>query len=254
VVFVVGLGVLGTANLGSAASLAVSTSAVSTATVSHPCPGTLAATTPSTSLPVSTVMVTAPAACAGRQLQVAVTSGGATVQGTATAPASGAVVVTLSGAYTPSTTTVVAATVSGWDLPATWTYTPVTNSCVVVDGSGTPVAGQTCSVTSLRANYWGVTGYRFANYYVSFSSTGVNGQQRIQFSLDLSTAAGIPADWNWSTSAPLMGGNVTTLAGYRCDEQPILRGQTVAGWGRYTNVYMPGVENRALVGGLAACS
>jgi len=118
------LGALATATVGSAAGLTITGSSLGTHAAGHPCPGTLAATTASTSLPVSTVTVTAPPACAGRTVTVAVNDGVNVRQGTATAPASGSVTVGLSGSYSPSATTQVAAVVSGWYLPTSWAYTP----------------------------------------------------------------------------------------------------------------------------------
>lgn len=118
------LGALATASVASAASISVNAGAMDTFTVGHPCHGTLAATTPTTTGTVSTVSVTPPAACAGRTIAVAVNDGTVVRNGTATAPASGSVTVTLNGAYTPSTTTQVAATASGWHLDTSWSYTP----------------------------------------------------------------------------------------------------------------------------------
>ena len=118
------LGALATASVASAASISVDAGAMDTFTVGHPCHGTLAATTPTTTGTVSTVSVTPPAACAGRTVAVAVNDGTVVRNGTATAPASGSVTVTLNGAYTPSTTTQVAATASGWHLDTSWSYTP----------------------------------------------------------------------------------------------------------------------------------
>lgn len=118
------LGALATASVASAASISVNAGAMDTFTVGHPCHGTLAATTPTTTGTVSTVSVTPPAACAGRTVAVAVNDGTVVRNGTATAPASGSVTVTLNGAYTPSTTTQVAATASGWHLDTSWSYTP----------------------------------------------------------------------------------------------------------------------------------
>ena len=118
------LGALATASVASAASISVNAGAMDTFTVGHPCHGTLAATTPTTTGTVSTVSVTPPAACAGRTVAVAVNDGTVVRNGTATAPASGSVTVALNGAYTPSTTTQVAATASGWHLDTSWSYTP----------------------------------------------------------------------------------------------------------------------------------
>lgn len=118
------LGALATASVASAARVSVNAGALDTFTVGHPCFGTLAATTPTTTGTSSSVEVTPPEACAGRTITVAVNDGTVVRQGTTTAPASGSVIVTLSGAYTPSTTTQVAATVSGWHLDTSWSYTP----------------------------------------------------------------------------------------------------------------------------------
>lgn len=255
-VAIAGVGELAVAGLGggSAASLALDSVTVTSITATHPCPGTLAATTPTTSGTSSTVRVTAPAACAGRTLAVAVTDGSAVRQGTAVAPASGSVTIALNGAYTPTTSTTVAATVTGWSLPVTWSYTPpVVPGCVVVDGAGNPAPGFTCRITKLTADVWGPTGSRSANYYAWFSATGVNGDLRIRFTVDLSTATGIPTDWRWATAAQTTQGNVTTLPGYACGEQPVLRAETQPGWGSYTRIYMTGVENRATSTSLA-CS
>ena len=119
--------VLATASYASAAHLDLRGASLTTTSAGHPCPGTLAATTPTTPTPttaVSTVTVTAPAACAGRTLHIAVNSGGTVVEGTAQAPASGSVIVHLDGSYVPTASTTVAATVSSWGLPTTWSYVP----------------------------------------------------------------------------------------------------------------------------------
>lgn len=119
------LAVVATATLGSAATLTVNAASISTFTVTHPCDGTLTATTPTTTGTVSTVQVTPPAACSGRTIAVAVSDGTVVRQGTATAPASGSVTVTLDGAYTPSENGIsVAATADGWHLETSWSYTP----------------------------------------------------------------------------------------------------------------------------------
>ena len=118
------LGVLATASVGSAASLTITGGSLGTHAAGRPCSGTLAATTAPTSLPVSTVTITPPAACVGRTVTVAVNDGVNVRQGTATAPASGSVTVGLDGSYSPSATTQVAAVVSGWYLPTSWAYTP----------------------------------------------------------------------------------------------------------------------------------
>ncbi len=251
--------------VGNAAHLSVNAGQLSVASASHPCPGrTLAVSAAPVSGTTSVVSVTTPAdwpaACVGERVDVVVADGTVTRTGSiASAPAAGTSVnVTLSGAFTPAPAGVTtAAVVAGWSLATSWSYAPPGNpfgTCVIVNPSGNPIAGQTCTVTDLRmGTYWGADGSRTANMYVSFSSTGVNGNQRVQFSLNLQGAQGVPASWSWATSGSLTGGNITTLSGYACSELPVLRGQTPPGWGSYTNVFFQVAENRATASGLS-CS
>ena len=135
------LGVVATATLGSAATLTVNAASISTFTVTHPCPGNLAATTPTTAGTVSTVSVDPPDACAGLMIAVAVNDGAVVRQGTATAPATGSVTVTLDGAYTPSETGItVLAIVDGWHLDTTWGYDPPAPPADVIVAVGFRVA------------------------------------------------------------------------------------------------------------------
>lgn len=250
--------------VGNAAQLPVDAGQITVASAGHPCAGrTLAVSAAPVAGTTSTVTVTMPAdwpaACVGKRVDVVVGDSAATRTGSiASAPSAGATAtVTLSGTVTPATSGITtAAVVAGWSLGTSWSYTPPGDplgTCVVVNAAGNPVNSQTCTVTSLRApDVWGTTGSRTANFYVTFSPTNVHGQQRIRFTLNLDAAQGIPADWNWSTSGT-QGGNITPLSGYACAELPVLRGQTPAGWGSYTNVYFPITENRATASGIS-CS
>ena len=123
--------------VANAATLNLADGSLGAAVIAHPCAGTLAATTPPTSIPVSTVTITPPAACVGRTVAVTVVAGAVQRQGTATAPASGTVTVTLDGSYSPSTTTQVAAVVDGWNLPTGWTYTPPATGVIVAGNRDT---------------------------------------------------------------------------------------------------------------------
>lgn len=251
--------------VGNAAQLPVDAGQISVATANHPCSGrTLAVTAAPVAGTTSTVSVTMPAdwptACVGKRVDVVVADAAVTRTGSITsAPAAGSSAsVTLSGAFTPAATGITtAAVVAGWSLATSWSYTPPGNplgTCVIVNPAGNPIAGQTCTVTSLQmGTYWGTAGSRMANYYVGFSSTNVNGNQRVRFSLNLQNAQGVPAGWNWATSGSLSGGNITTLSGYACSELPVLRGQTPPGWGSYPSVFFQITENRATASNLS-CS
>lgn len=251
-------GVLATTAVASAARMDVAGGSLTSFVAGHPCAGSATTTAgPVTGGSATAVAVTPPAGCAGRPLQVTVLSGSTVLaSGAATVAASGATSVPV-GAYAPSASLTVRAVVDGWALPTTWSYSPPGNpfgTCTVVNTTGNPIAGQTCSVTDLRmGTSWGADGSRTANMYVSFSSTGVNGNQRVQFSLNLQGAQGVPAGWNWSTSGSLSGGNISTLSGYACSELPVLRGQTPPGWGSYTSVFFQVTENRATASNLS-CS
>jgi len=129
--------VLAGVSFASAASLPLDGGVLTSANLTHPCAGTLAATTPPTSIPVSTVTITPPAACVGRTVAVTVVAGAEQRQGTATAPASGSVTVTLDGSYTPSTSTQVTSVVDGWDLPTGWTYLPPATGVIVAGNRDT---------------------------------------------------------------------------------------------------------------------
>lgn len=157
------LGALATASVGSAASLTITGGSLGTHAAGHPCPGTLAATTDPTSIPVSTVTITPPAACVDRTVTVAVNDGVNVRQGTATAPASGSVTVGLDGSYSPSATTQVAAVVSGWYLATGWTYTPpVIPPGPIVPGNANtvilpiiwtqPAQNQVCALVTVTTN------------------------------------------------------------------------------------------------------
>lgn len=146
--------VLAGVSLANAATLNITGGSLSGAVGTHPCAGTLAATTPTTAVPVSTVTVTPPAACVGRTVAVTVTAGAAVRQGTATAPASGSVTVTLNGAYTPSTSTQVAATASGWHLATSWSYQPWTTPSIVCGtDSGSPCIATFVSLLTVAGGY-----------------------------------------------------------------------------------------------------
>lgn len=251
--------------VGNAAQLPVDAGQITVATANHPCAGrTLAVSAAPVAGTTSTVTVKTPAdwpaACVGKRIDVVVGDAAGTRTGSVTsAPAAGATAtVTLSGAITPAATGITtAAVVAGWSLGTSWSYTPPGNplgTCVIVNPAGNAIAGQTCTVTSLQmGTNWGTAGSRTANYYVGFSSTNVNGNQRVQFSLNLQAAQGVPADWNWSTSGTLTGGNTTTLSGYACSELPVMRGQTPPGWGSYPSVFFQIAENRATASGIS-CS
>lgn len=128
VALVLVLGVLATAGFASAAALNVGGASLGTYRAAHPCPGTLQATTPTAITPVQTVTVTPPAACAGREIAVAVSDGAVVRHGTALAD-DPSVTVTLDGTYTPWTVVAVSATVDGWASPVSWTYTPSAHPC-----------------------------------------------------------------------------------------------------------------------------
>lgn len=251
-------GVIATTAVANAARVDVTAASVTSFVVGHPCAGSGTATAgPVAGGSPTTVAVTPPDGCAGRPLQVTVLSGTTVLaSGSATVAASGATSIPV-GAYAPSASLTVRAVVDGWALPTSWSYSPPGNpfgTCTVVNPTGNPIAGQTCTVTDFRmGTYWGADGSRTANLYVSFSSVGVNGNQRVQFSLSLQGAQGVPTNWNWSTSGSLSGGNITPLSGYACSELPALRGQTPAGWGSYTSVFFQVAENRATASNLS-CS
>ena len=260
-----GLGATGVV-VSNASQLPVTGGDISVGSVAHPCAGrTLAVTTdPPVTGTTSTVSVTTPAdwpaACVGKRIDLVVADGTVTRTGfLAQAPAANTTTpVGLNAAFTPASTGITAsAVVAGWSLGTSWSYSGSTSpygTCTVVHPSGNPIAGQTCSITSLSVNTWGTPGAREGGLSVTFSSTGVNGQQRVEFALNLAAAQGLPQGWNWSTSGVKAKADTWVPAtGYRCSTLPTLSGQTIPGWGSYSNVYIPFVENRVGVTQLA-CS
>lgn len=238
--------VFAAAGPGSAASLTITAGSVSTAIVEKPCSGSLAATTPSTSTPVSAVTVTAPATCSGRQLQVAVTTGGATVEGAAAVPESGVVTVGLNGAYTPSTATQVSATVDGWNLPATWAYTPPPAgaiTCYPVDPSVTA----TCAVSVTGWSFWG-SGYRLDFTVTTPSPTPFEWEVRLDLSATGQQAPGggtlfpgypVPAAQWWSTWTPTHFSASNVCADSRSGEVPVVRLRGSGSWNRTVSASAP---------------
>lgn len=252
------LGLASTATFGHAAALNVGAGSMTTVSSSNRCS---TATTAATAGPVSgstatSVVLTFPADChgkAGRLRLVGASGALSTTDATFTLPATGTTHTVTVPSYTPTAVVDVAMVLGGWGVPVQWSYTPPpppTTSCTVVNSNGNPVGNRTCSVTAIRADYWGTAGNRRANVYVSFSPSGMNSQQGIAFVIDLSAAVGLPAGWSWGTSGSMAGGNITTAAGYACSEMPLLRGTTAIGWGSYSNVYIPITENRATTTGL----
>lgn len=179
------LGVLATAGFASAASLGVTGAQLGTFAAGHPCPGTLQATTPTTTMQALTVTVTAPATCAGRQLQVAVNDGVNVRQGTATAPVSGSVTVTLDGAYTPSTGVAVDATVSGWALATAWSYTPPAGPAI---RCWTNDVFRPCSATVVVRDQW-ATGYNLDITITDARTTNANNPVPWTIEIDFGSTA-----------------------------------------------------------------
>jgi len=164
--------VLAGVSFASAAGLPLNGGVLTSANLTHPCAGNLAATTPPTSIPVSTVTITPPAACVGRTVAVTVVAGAVQRQGTATAPASGSVTVTLDGSYSPSTTTQVAAVVDGWNLPTTWSFTPPAVGLTATCSTTHPRAS--CAADVVLRNSW-AGGY---NLDITVRDTRTNGNTK----------------------------------------------------------------------------
>jgi hypothetical protein len=212
---------LGISN-ASAASLSVIAGKLAAFGATHPCPGTLAATTSPTSIPVSTVTITPPAACVGRTVAVTVVAGATQVQGTVTAPASGSVTVALNGSYTPSTSTQVVAVVDGWDMPTSWVYTPpavgLTATC------STTQSHATCAADVVLRDSW-AGGYNL-DITVRDTRTFGNGNLYAWTVVINFSSAGYPFVPN-----AIDGSGVVTAS--TCGQRPTLTFRGVTSWGTY---------------------
>lgn len=198
---------------------------------------------------INTTATTSLQSCTEKTAQVWVRSASG-VATTGSATVSGSTLVVSLGTTTPTTAYSIVVMIGGWPVSTTWAGATV--GCQVVDGQGNPT-GASCTITDLHVgDSWGTVGSRVANFYVSFSATGVNGDNRVQFTADLSTATGLPSGWTWSTSGTATGTNITPVAGYTCSQLPILTAQTSPGWGSYTGVYFAVYENRS--GQTVSCS
>lgn len=134
-------------------------------------------------------------------------------------------------------------TLDGWPVPTAWTYVPPPpNRCVVLTSTGAQAA-KTCAVANLRVKeFWGTAPARAANLYFDVSAPTVNHNagEVVRVTLDLSTAAGLPSGWRWSTTA-VGAGNLVAVPGQACTSLPVLVAD-VAAWN--TNVYVPIREDR----------
>ncbi len=216
--------VLATASYASAAHLDLRGASLTTTSAGHPCPGTLAATTPTTPTPttaVSTVTVTAPAACAGRTLHIAVNSGGTVVEGTAQAPASGSVIVHLDGSYVPTASTTVAATVSSWGLPTTWSYTPPNVPAI---RCYTGDVARPCAATVVVRDSW-ATGY---NLDITITDTRANGNNPVPWTIELDFSN---ATFPFVPNA--LDGSGVVPAANACQSNPVMTFTGVTNWGEH---------------------
>lgn len=246
--------------VGSAAQLTVDGGTLSVADAGHPCAGRRLAVSATAAVGATTSSVTVtppadwPSACVGRPIDLVVADGTVTRSGTlASAPAAGQpATVTLDAPFTPSAAGVTtAATVSGWALPTAWSFAPTTPPpfqmrCEVRDTStGAVVPGSTCTVVALRSQAWGAVGQRQANVYVDTVSTKVSHTQYLWLAVDVSTAPGIPGDWNWATSG-VVGDQIRPAPGYACSNLPVLEGSGPTAWsGGSLTYFVQVLENRA---------
>lgn len=212
---------LATAGFASAASLGI-TAQLGTFSAAHPCPGTLAATTPSTLTPVQTVTVTAPAACAGRTLTVAVRDGVNLRQGSAVAPTSGSVTVSLDGTYMPSASVLVNATVSGWVLPATWSYTPPSVPAIRCYTSD-PL--RPCSATVVVRDQW-ATGYNLDITITDTRTTNANNPVPWTIEIDFRNAT-------YPFVPNALDGSGVVPAANACTTSPVMTFTGVTTWGEH---------------------
>lgn len=221
---VVALGAIGVVTLGgaSAASLTVGGATITAVTVAHPCPGTLAATTPSTTGSVSTVQVTPPAACAGRTVAVAVSDGTVVRQGTALAPASGSVTVALDGAYVPGVATTVAATVDGWSLPTTWSYVPGVRPAI---RCWTSDPARPCSASVTVRDAWS-SGYNLDITITDTRATNANNPVPWTIEIDFSNA-------RYPFVPNALEGSGVVPAANACGARPVMTFTGVTTWGEH---------------------
>lgn len=216
------LAALATAGFASAASLGITGARLGTFTDGHPCPGTLQATTPTTTTgSASTVDVVAPAACAGRLLTVAVQDGYVVRQGTGIA-AAGSVTIALDGQYTPSTGVVVDATASGWGLATTWAYTP---PAVPAIRCWTSDPLRPCTATVVVRDSW-ATGYNLDITIADARTTNANNPVPWTIEIDFSngTYPFVPNALDGSGVVP--GANA-------CGTRPVMTFTGVTNWGEH---------------------
>ncbi len=221
---VAAVGVLGVMSLGggSAASLALGSATLTSVAVGHPCPGTLAATTPTTSGSVSTVQLTPPAACAGRVVAVAVSDGTVVRQGTAVAPASGSVTVALDGAYVPGVATTVAATVDGWSLPTTWSYVPGARPAI---RCWTSDPTRPCSASVTVRDAWS-SGYNLDITITDTRATNANNPVPWTIEIDFSNS-------RYPFVPNALEGSGVVPAANACGARPVLTFTGVTTWGEH---------------------
>lgn len=153
-----------------------------------------------------------------------------------TLPASGTTAtVPVPGGFPPDAVTGVAMTLGTWGVPTSWSYTPPATgpACAVyrLVGGVEVLRPATCTVTSVHfVNWWDSPGNRKANVGISFSYSGAQYPDYFRFTVDMSTARGIPAGWVWSTSGT-RGGNLVLAPSYRCSSLPVIEGSSVPSWG-----------------------
>lgn len=167
------------ARIAEAASLAVAGASLTTAYSGHPCPTARLDATTQAAGSTTSMTITPPSGCLGRDIRIGVPLGSGAAQADVRPTGAAPVTVTLDAAYTPRTDLAVLATVDGWALPVDWTWTPPAAYWCTVTSPG----GGACSaVVTLRTQVINGELVRYYDVTVTTTSSGW-----VQWSVGLAT-------------------------------------------------------------------
>lgn len=118
----------------------------------------------------------------------------------------------------------------------TWSAPSTLGTCVIIDGTGAPVAGESCTVSSvdLVENGGSAPGSLFREYRLTVARSSADAAFDMEFRIDLASpdvgSAG-PAPnpaWTWENASTTATAEYTITPGYPCSSLPVLEG-TVPG-------------------------
>lgn len=126
---------------------------------------------------------------------------------------------------------------------AVWAQAPE-EGCTAMTSSGQPLAGGTCSITSVGYSESGHPGARTHNYHVALNSNAGSGY--IRLTVDLSKATGTASSFSWA-NAGVGHGHITVASDWSCASLPVLTGDTAVGgnWGSHSSIEFHVYEDRS---------